>query len=184
MTCPNCVSRDLITCGTSIETSLVDSPRDRSRFWGPGCVISWDPITEGTSIETSFVDYQSTRRIPVVDFGISSSIGPQSRPCSWIPNPCDRSGLGIWGSLSHMGPQSRPRWWTVHVTGPDFVSRDLITCGTSLVGGLSTPKSIICSSSSDNYVLQSSSFMDARLLHSWIGWPPSWTLHPWRHFWV
>jgi hypothetical protein len=112
VTCPNCVSRDLITCGTSIETSLVDSPRDRSRFWGPGCVISRDPIAEGTSIETSFVDSQSTRRVPVVYFGISSSIGPQSRPCSWIPNPCDRSGLGIWGSLSHMGPQSRPRWWT------------------------------------------------------------------------
>jgi hypothetical protein len=112
VTCPNCVSRELITCGTSIKTSLVDSPRDRSRFWGPGCVISRDPITEGTSIETSFVDSQSTRRVPVVYFGISSSIGPQSRPCSWIPNPCDRSGLGIWGSLSHTGPQSRPRWWT------------------------------------------------------------------------
>lgn len=54
--------------GTSIETSLVDSPRDRSRFSGPGCVISRDPIKEGTSIETSFVDSQSTRRVPVVYF--------------------------------------------------------------------------------------------------------------------
>lgn len=108
--------------GTSIETSLVDSPRDRSRFSGPGCVISRDPIKEGTSIETSFVDSQSTRRVPVVYFGISSSIGPQSRPCSWIPNPCDRSGLGIWGSLLHMGPQSRPRWWVdFALQNPSFV---------------------------------------------------------------